>query len=694
MKAPRATLDAETRSHLDLRKVGGYRYAMDPSTEVLVWAYRLPHWESGRTELWTPEYPELGITQQGGDFDALFELFEWAANGGLVECHNASFDRNIWHYIMVPRYGWPEIPLTQWRCSAAQAAAVALPRGLDDALAAMRLALRKDEEGSKVMKKMTKPRKPRKAEREAWQTQHGETPMGVLYHENHHLLEQLYEYVRQDVLAEEGLSYVLPDLSPDELLVYQVDQIINDRGFCVDMEGVRTALKLRTGEAAMLNAQLADITNGAVPRASLRGKLTNWLAGEGIVLEDTQAATIDALLDSWPESGSEMACCALETVRKLGRSASTSKYEAMAKYASPVDGRVRGGLLYHGAGTGRWAGAGVQPQNFTKGSLKARDGEDPDAFVNRLWRDIKTEDADYLRMTYDAPVTDVLSHGLRSAIVPSPGRELFVADYAGIEARVLVWLAGDDETCQKFADGVDLYVEMAADIYKRPVTKADKQERQLGKCVVLACGFGQGWKKFISTAANPPYFLTIDEVFSQQAIAAYREKNWRVVDMWKAQDEAAIRAVQTKQEVECGKVCWYQHGVFLYVELPSGRRISYPFPSASLAETPWGAEKMSLQFKGVDTKTRQWVTQRAYGGLLVENIVQGVARDLMALALLRLEAHPTYDPVLSVHDEAIAEAVIGAGDVHEFERIIAEVPDWAEGLPIAAESWVGTRYRK
>lgn len=690
-KTPRATIDFESRSHVDLRKHGTWRYANDPSTEVLVMAFRLPYWPVGRTELWTPEYPDLGIYTQGGDFDALFELFEWLGNGGLVEAHNAWFERNIWRSIMVERYGWPAIAARAWRCSAAQAAAVALPRGLDDALAAMRLALRKDASGSKVMLKMTKPRKARKAEREAWFEQHGETPIKVLYHEDRHLLQQLFDYVRQDVLAEEGLSYVLPDLTPDEQEMYWLDQALNDRGFQIDTEAVQAALYLLQEEALDLNAELAVITDGQVERATQRDRMKVWLASEGLELDDTQAATLDALLEDWPPSASERSRTAVTILRTLGRS-STSKYEAMSKWADLQTGRVHGGLLYHGATTGRWTGAGVQPHNFPKGSLKPADGEQPGDFVTRLWDALKTLDRPLIRSMFGKSVMEVLSHALRSAIVASEGKELFVADYASIEARVVLWLADDEDALDVFRSGKDIYLYTAEGIYKRPLTKADTTERQMGKQAVLGLGFQMGAPKFMDTVAK--YGIIISLEFAQQVVEAYREKYWRTKQLWQDQEAAAIKAVQTKRPVEAGKVLWFVDGDFLFCELPSGRRLAYPFPFVSMQPTSWGKDKLTLQFKTTNPKTRQWVTQKTYGGMLVENITQAVARDLIAAALLRLEAHPVYAPILSVHDEAIAEAPLGQGNIKEFEHLMTQLPEWAEGLPVAAEAFSALRYRK
>lgn len=362
---PRATADFETRSTASLRKVGSWRYSLDPSTEVLCMAYRLPHWDAERTGLWHPAFPSLGI-EEGESFDDLAELVDWIQAGELVEAHNAFFERGIWANRMVPQYGWPSVGPSQWRCSAAKAAACALPRGLDEATAALRLNIGKDLSGSKIMQKCMKPRKPRKAERESWASKHGSDPHPIVYWESKDLFERLWDYCRFDVLAEAGLSECLPDLSPTETLYYLMDQTINERGFQIDQDAIGAALALIKGEVSTLNAELATLTGGVVQKATQRAQMLRWFESQGTVLPDTQALTLDEYLKEADRFAPQVKR-GLEIVRTLGRS-STAKYESMANHVCP-DGRVRGGLLYHGATTGRWSGSGVQPHNFVKGCL-------------------------------------------------------------------------------------------------------------------------------------------------------------------------------------------------------------------------------------------------------------------------------------------------------------------------------------
>lgn len=681
-----ATIDFESRSECSLRNSGSWKYSLDPSTEILCLAFRLPYWAKGRTGLWHPAFPNPGI-KEGGSISDLGALLEWIDAEEPIEAHNAFFERGIWTNILAPKYGWPTIISSQWRCSAAKASAHALPRGLDDALAAMKLAIRKDDVGIKTMKKVSKPRKPRKAEREAWALEHGDSSHPTLYFEDKELLEGLWAYCRQDVLAEENFSLAIPDLSPDELSMYHMDQAVNERGFQIDQEAVGTALTLIGRETTALNAELAKLTGGKVQKATQRAQMMAWFEGQGWPLPNTQKATIEIMLGQKPDMLGEtqdtskmprLVKRSLQIVRALGRS-STAKYKTMKLWSCP-DGRVRGGLLYHGASTGRWTGAGVQPHNFVRGSVKD---------MELTWDVLKT--LDRKKIVEIGDVMETLSHALRGAITATPGKRLYVADYSSIEARVLFWLAGDSDALDIFRRHEDIYAEMASSIYRKKIAKEDP-ERQLGKAAILGLGYQMGASKFVATALT--YGVTIDEDFSKGVVDQYRSKFWKVKQLWIDQERTAIAAVSTKQKQTCNGISWLVDGAFLYAILPSGRRLSYPHPKIKMKATPWGEKRPVLTFMGYEATIRQWIRQTTYGGKIVENLVQAIARDLMAYAMLRCERSKIYSPVLSVHDEMLAEADEGKGDIKEFERLMAKCPPWATDCPVTAEGWTGFRYRK
>lgn len=327
-----------------------------------------------------------------------------------------------------------------------------------------------------------------------------------------------------------------------------------------------------------------------------------------------------------------------------------------------------------------------------------------------------------VRRVYGGPM-EALAHGLRGAITATPGKQLYVADYAGIEARVVMWLAGDTKALEIFRTGADIYCYMADEIYGYKTNKDDHpKERGIGKIAVLGLGYQMGPAKFVETCAAGGVVITEDalcescgetsrrhrkirdhafeaenpnEITAVKVVDAFRSKFWKVKEMWGEQEAAAIDAIEDQ---DCcftsGKVVWEVVGKFLYCNLPSGRRLAYPFPHIGAQKTDWGETRPQIRFYGVNSYNHQWDRQTAYGGLLVENITQAVARDIMAEALVKCQNSGIYTPVLTVHDEIVAEADEGAGSVKEFEALVAEVPKWAKGLPVAAEGWSGFRYHK
>ena len=682
MNAPTACVDFETRSACSIRACGAWRYSVDSTTEILCLAYSLPFWDGGRTELWHPAFLHLGIQESPIPAD----LFEWITDGGLVCAHNVQFEEYIWSNIATPRFSWPVVPMSSWRCSAAKAAAHALPRALEDACTALKLSVSKDVVGHKAMVKASKPRKSRKAERELW-AKTGQTPPTPLWHESRELFETIWAYCRQDVLAECALSDALPDLSPHETDVFLMDLAVNLRGFQLDPWAVAQALTLIEEETAILNSELAVITNGVVKKATQRAQMITWFNSQGVVMENTQKATLDAMMEFGDVGpGVEMTVPvqrALEIVRALGRS-STAKYQKMSDWADPRDWRVRGSILYHGASTGRFSGRGVQPHNFPRGSVKD---------MEKLWKTLQ----DAQRPTIEAEYGSVMAacaDGLRGAIVACPRHVLYVADYAAIEARVVLWLADDQAGLDLFRSGADIYCSMADSIYGYSVNKATHPtERGVGKVAILGLGFQMGAPRF-QAAVLTMAGIIIDDELAQATVNAYRERFWRVKALWADTQEAAMTAVSSKRPERCGYTTWVREGIFLYCVLPSGRRLAYAFPQIKATVTSWGETRPALTFMGVDPLTRQWKRQSTYGGSLVENVTQSVARDLMAEGMMRIEASADYELVLSVHDETVAESVQGTGSVQEYERLLTELPDWAAGCPIAAEGFTTFRYKK
>jgi len=711
--APKGTIDFETKSGISIRDVGNWRYAEDETTRVLCMAWKVPGMPDA--DLWHPAFPHLGILEAPPPIP----LFEWIADGGLVEAHNSAMERSVWRRIMMVHFGWEDIPDPQWRCSAAKAARFALPRALEDLAQVLKVPEQKDMDGSKLMKRLTRPRKPRKAEVAAWVRDHGAEPMPLFWQESKAEYERLFEYCRQDVRAEECCSDYLPDLSPLETEIFLADQRINERGVYIDMGAVDAALNIvsrMTGgmtkelpaltcplmescidggmslkdalvEVARVYDEPDDPPPGAVLKATQRAKVLSWINQRGVPLLDTQGTTVDEVLKR--EDMPQDAYRVLTILRAVNRT-STAKYVSMRDRVS-WDSRVRGSLIYHGASTGRWTGSGIQPHNLPRGSIVDMD---------EAWDDVLEADEGgdlrWLEFLHGDPM-EHLSHCTRGAIASAPGKVLYVADYSAVESRVLFWLADQQNALDIFRRHDDIYCYLASQIYRKDINAENKNdykvERQLGKQAILGLGYGMGADKFVATCAK--YGIVITKDFAVEVVAIYRETYGRVKQMWYDQEAAAIQAVRSPgMTFTCGRIQWrvFRAGPdgrglpFLHCKLPSGRTLAYCDPKIIDKETPWGAMKPALTFMGVNPLTRQWTRQHTYGGSIVENIVQATARDLLAEAMLRAEATGVYWIVLHVHDELVAEVDEDKGDVHEFERLMSVNPEWAEGCPVDAES--------
>ncbi len=646
------TLDFETRSKADIKKVGAYRYSMDPSTSVLCVVYDLKDGKGRR--LWHP---------WAGGIPS--DLIRHAQNGGTLEAHNSEFEYCVWNFVCTRLYGWPKIDFKQFRCSASKAAALALPRPLEDLSAALDVPVKKDMDGRRLMLKMSKPRRPTKNDPSEWVE-------GVLE------LERLFEYCDTDVVAEEHCSLAMPDLSDRELAIFRLTQKINERGIFCDLKSCETAVKFSKQFEYDLTNELREITKGKVSTAKQVAKLSEFLGEEGVDVENLQAKTVGDLLKAGVDSPT--AKRVLEIRQLLGKS-SISKFQAMLNMAGP-DGRIRGALLYHGASTGRWAGRGIQPQNYPQGKIKD---------VHNIVAALQDGDYEWFKTLFPDVFT-ALSAALRAMLRAPEGRDLIAADFSAIEARVVCWLAGDFANLGVYERGEDPYKIMASAIFNVPVSQVTKAQRELGKRAVLGCGFGMGWEKFMATCEAQGQPVTGE--LAQKAVNAYRYQYAMVKAFWNDIEEAAIRAVKYPgRRFDVNEMIqWLVKGSYLYCRLPSGRLLAYYAPKIERRASPYG-ERDQLTYMAVDSKTKQWVREGTYGGKLTENVVQATARDIMADAMFRVE-RKGYECILTVHDEIVCEVPKGFGALPEFENLIAELPAWAKGLPIKVEGWHDIRYRK
>lgn len=653
-------LDFEARSRVSLRKTGAYRYAADPSTEVICagWAlvdhrYQLDGVNGGIT-LWIRDSKvdfDLIVNSAGSGYD---DFKHHAADPDVrLVAHNAEFERQV----LREKYGI-DVPLSRISCTAARAARMSLPRSLEGICVALGLDEEKDVDGHRVLMKLVKPRRPSKEDQsEFWSEERKPADYA-----------KVYDYCIQDVRAMMAVDLQLPELSGEERRLWELTVEMNERGLKVDVELLRKAVEI---------AKMEKVALGAEFEAMFGCKPNSPLAAQALGLPDTQKATVrDALkrdgMDPKVHRG-------LELRQKFART-SIDKLQAFLNRVHE-DGRVRGSLTYSGAErTQRWSGAGIQPQNFPRGVGKKTD----QAFAEL--RD------GVLPLLHD-DVLKQLSQMLKGFILGP----LLVGDFSTIEPRVLAWLSGEEKLTKLFLEGGDPYCDLAQDIYGRPITKADDKERFMGKQGVLSCGYQSGPDKFRQTL-DVMHDTQISEEMAKRVVFTYRRKYPSIVRFWARMESAfcfmlreKMRRIRASPE---GRPPIYMgnmtvHGrPFAYVELPSGRSLHYAYPELVDA----GGGRQQAQYLGRSPYTHQWEWVTTYGGKLTENFVQATARDLMGHALDQLR-DDGFALVLTVHDEAAAEEDL-AGELGDFNRVMNTAPAWAAGLPVVAECFRTERYRK
>ncbi len=667
---PICLVDFETRSYLNVKHVGAWRYAEDPTTEILCLGYKFSNGK--RNPIWVPGLP---FPQ---------EIIDHILAGGFFEAHNVQFERAIWKFKLKP-LGIP-VPV-KWKDTLAVGAYRGIPLALDKAGDALHLPIQKDKRGKYLLNTLSMPKWGTKAEPDR------------IYREDFDLMDELYEYCLDDVDSEECLGDTLGELPPPEYGLWILDQKINQRGVRLDVEAVEAALEVTKNVEVALNGELRKITNGEVDRATQRDRMIKWFHSQNLHLDDLKKETLEALLTQDKDGGyprldghSPRVIRALEIRGQLART-STRKLEKMMMTVSE-DGRVRGLLQYHGAGTtGRWSGRLIQPQNFPRALFK----EDMDRLIGM----IRSGDYELLDFAYGSAM-DAIATSLRGMFIAAEGKVFRVCDFSAVEARVVFWVADCQAGLDVFrksdrGESEDIYCVTASNLVGFEVRKKDHlHERQLGKITILGCGFQMGWSK-LQFQAEKDYKVILEEHEAQRMVNVYREKYKEVVWLWYGLNDAAIDTVKTGKMHAYGRVAYKlvddQAGRWLTCILPNGRSLWYYDPVIEKFEF-YGKMKDSLTYMGRDNKKGgSWGRVRTYGGMVCENIVQAIARDLMAEAMIRVEK-AGYPIVLTVHDEIISEVPKTFGSQEEFDQIMSEVPDWAEGCPIAVEGGSVTRYQK
>ena len=639
-------MDIESFSDVDLIKCGVYAYADSPAFEILLFAYSFDGGETQIIDLAQGEKLPAEVEE------AIFDV------SVTKTAYNANFERTC-----LSKYFGRYIPPESWHCSAVQAAMLALPRSLEDVGRVLGLDEQKMKEGKELIRYFCVPCKPTKANG------------GRTRNLPCHALEkwELFKtYCKRDVDVEKSIRRKLHNfpIPESEMELYRLDQRINDRGVLVDMGLVEQAIACERLHKEVVTKRAYELTGLENPNSV--AQLKGWLGDMGMEAESLSKKAVAEMIAETDGEVEE-----LLRLRLLMAKTSVKKYEAMERSVCS-DGRIHGMLMFYGANrSGRWSGKNVQIQNLPKNDI-------PDLELARdLVKQGRFEDIELL---YDS-TPNVLSELIRTAFIPKLGCRFVVADFSAIEARVMGWLSGEEWVLDVFRGDGKLYEMTASRMFGIPMAEIGKgsPERAKGKVASLSCQYGGSTNGLISMGALD-MGLTEEEL--PPLVAAWRKANPHMVQFWWDVDAAAIKAVTEKQKTKVGKIIFEYMSGILFITLPSGRKLSYVKPR--MAVNRFGRD--GLTYEGI-AENKKWSRIETYGPKLVENIVQGTARDLLAEAMLRVEKKG-YPIVMHCHDEIIAEVPEGSGSVDEMCEIMAIQPKWAEGLPLRADGYQCSFYQK
>ena len=651
------SIDIETRSSIDIGKAGAYKYAQSPDFEILLFAFQLDDYDVFLVDLKSGELLPDWVPKALKDPDV------------IKHAYNAAFE---WYCLNRAGY---ETPIDQWRCTMAHGLYCGYTAGLDATGKAIGLPQDKQKltTGRALIRYFCVPCKPTKTNGgRTWNQPWHDTDKWNLFK----------EYCKQDVVTEREILKRL-DLFPmpeEEEHLWQMDVLMNAYGVRVDTELIEGALYIDQIITQRLTDEAVRLTGLDNPNST--AQLLKWLQDNGTETDNLRKETVSELLDSInPENVQRV----LEIRQQLGKT-SIKKYVAMDTACGEGD-RVRGLTQYYGANrTGRWAGRLVQMQNLPRNYLKTLD------YARNL---VKAKNYDGVKILY-GNVPDTLSQLIRTAFIPSFGHKFVVADFSAIEARVIAWLAGEQWVNEVFATHGKIYEATASQMFGVPVERIAKGNpeyslRQKGKVATLALGYQGGTSALIAMGALQ-MGLTEEEL--PDIVQRWRQANPRIKGLWYAIENAALAVMETAQPQGINGLIFALEGDLIYgqsfltVRLPSGRKLFYPKPF--LKENRF--EKMAVHYYTVGQQTRKWEVTSTYGGKMVENIVQAIARDCLAVTLDRIAAKGL-QVVFHVHDEVIIDAPMET-TVEEICGLMAEPIPWAPGLVLKGAGFENGYYMK
>lgn len=628
------SIDFETRSRVDLSKLGLDKYSKDPSTEVICMAYSFG---GSEPEIWIPSETPTPSWM----FDETTKFAAW----------NAAFEANIIRNVLKIPVQWEQFTDTM-----AVAASNNIPQSLAEAAQFLRVTEQKDATGERLIQKLSKPQR------------NGDFCYDPV------LLSQMYEYCKQDVRTEMAVARKLRNLPISEQRIWCMTQRMNDRGVPVCVEELQNAIGTVAVNKAKIQSEITVMTGGIT--ANQPAKIAEWLRSAGIVVEDLTAETVRKLLDR--QDIPDKIRRVLE-LRRQGSLTSVAKFEKMLQVQA--GGRIRNTLVYHGASTGRFASrGGLNLQNIARPHLK-------DESLSEAIERVLVEGR--------GGTMDELSSLVRSVIKAPAGQTFVDADFSSIENRVASWIAGQSDKVEMFRKGLDEYKTFASSsLYRVPYEEVTSDMRQISKSAVLGCMFGQGSRGLIEYADGMGVKLTPEQ--SEQAVKAYRESYHKVKSAWYEYEKSAISAVKVPETpIKSGKVLFKFTKGALLMQLPSGRIICWQAPKVEAQLTPWGEMRDGVTVLNQNTLTRKWGRNKLIGSSMFQSAVQATARDMLTEAMLRLEENG-FEMVNTIHDEILllSEEADAESALDRVVSIMTTPPKWAPEFPLAAEGWVGERYRK
>lgn len=644
------SIDIETYSDIDLTKCGVYKYVDSPSFEILLFAYSV---DSGEVRI---------VDVVNGEKMPPEILAALISPDVIKTAYNAQFERVcLSKYLGLPAGEY--LDPKSWYCTAVQAAELSLPASLADVGVVLGLERQKLIEGKELIKYFCVPCSPTKSNNGRTRNLPEHSP------EKWKLFKT---YCERDVDVERQISERLKryPITESEHDLYVLDQRINDRGVLADTELAKQAIKINNLQTAVATEQAYALTGLENPNSI--SQLKQWLNDRGVEVESLSKKAVQELANETDGEIKEIL-----NLRLLMSKTSVKKYEAVTRSACK-DNRIRGMLRFYGANrSGRWSGNILQPQNLPQNHL-------PDL---TLARDIvKSGDFELLDIVFDN-VPTVLSELIRTVLIPKYGCRFIVADFSAIEARVLAWFADEQWRIDTFKKGGDIYCASASKMFHVPVVKhgLNGHLRQKGKISELACGYGGGVGALKSMGAVD---MGIAEEDLQGLINDWRLANQNIVRFWCEVGNAAMTAIKDKTTVALGRIEFIYESGILFIRLPNGRKLSYVRPK--IGTNKFGGD--SITYMGIGA-SKKWERLETFGGKLVENIVQGTARDLLASALVNV-SKAGYNIVFHVHDEIIVEAPVGQGSVKDMCDLMSINPDWAKGIPLNADGYECQYYRK